>query len=213
MAEGGVTSEGRSWCNPRTWFSKPKAISPESVSPLSTEEVVPVIAPQEYLQVLNRDMITISEEQKKYFPDMAERVYVPLIAEIDTLPDKETKQALIEAVNRGDKDVIAVLSFRIWNKADPHRRGVINSKVPYISTFAGIMQREVVAEVAAQDDTDRIDTAKRSWAEGAFFKAVESPNWKGGIQAGDLPGSAFTRNEGASIAEAIDKGMRNPGNT
>lgn len=50
-------------------------------------------------------------------------------------------------------------------------------------------------------------------SEGAFFKAVESPNWKGGIKSDDLPGVTFARDEGASIADAIDRSIRNPGNT
>lgn len=207
MAEGGVSQEGRSWRKPSTWFSRPKAVSPEAIA----APAAPVVVPQEYLESLIGDVDAVSEEQQKYFPDMVQKIYTPLIAEIDTLTDEETRQALTAAVNKGHKDVIAVLSFRIWNKVDPHRRRLANNKVPYIATFAGIMQREVVAEVIDKDDTDRIDSVKRSWAEGAFFKAVESSNWKGGIQSEGLPGAGFAVGEGVAIANAVDQGIRNPG--
>lgn len=212
MAEGGVAPEGvRSWRKPSTWFRRPQAVPAAiSAAPSSPEHQQPTI-PKAYQHSIAVNITTVSEELKDYLPKMATEAYIPLINEINTLPNPEARKALTEAVNSGDINAIAVIAYRVWNGLDPGRRKIRDLKdIPFITTFAKIMQEEVIARTMAQDGSDRIDGVKRSWASGAFLSAVKTPNWVTGIKpdVSVLQQPVPAENDGVATANSADMALR-----
>lgn len=184
MADG-VNSEGEINSNQNKWaslkeFGKKVVGKWKRQNPSHEIQSTPTVAeistiPEGYQELIESYKLN-PEQNSPYIVQLLEKQYPNLISEIENENlSKEVRQMLLNNINNGDQDVVAVIMRRFLDRSNK------NSRIAKVITGPEILAREMekhfVQKEVARDQFHATERVKISWAEAKFREAVQNPRW------------------------------------
>lgn len=186
MSDGGVSTEELSkgkientksrWA----WLTKLKHIrqsKPTESLPIQQEVAATIPDGSGYAELVQQYKYN-PELGSEYLARLLEKEYPDLIKELQSEQSLEegVKQVLLEAINGGDADTIAVVMARLLENAKL-KTTEPPDKIKGRKVLATQMKNSFINKQVAQDNSDRFNNIKLQWAAHNFREGVQNPKW------------------------------------
>lgn len=200
--KGSENGHGRwGWLrSPGNLFRKPNSNHHEQASQSvgHQQEAALVVRGSGYVRLIE-DFQSNSKEGNEFLAQILEEEYDDLISVVnsDKSMKPEVKQALVDGINTGNREVIAVVAARLFanmggdvklRSRTLKKDANLKNKLIKIKTLADATEKFFINQESTRNDSQQLPTIKADWAKSKFFQAVSNPNWLPAQQASVPPG-------------------------